>query len=194
MTPQPPMQFDIVDSTPVGDLHLTEQQFGDLLARSAGSPDPGSDVDPVAEAHLRTCEQCAAELAGLLESISLFRQATGAYADRQLRLQPRWRIPLHRHLVQPAYFAAAAILLISVVPMQMARRHPPQPKPAVASGASAVVAAYSQATAESDDALLEDVNSEISASVPTPMQALDVPVASTDPTVESVQTSTQRKD
>jgi len=194
MTPQPPMQLGIVDSTPVGSFHLTEQQFGDLLARSSGSSDPDPDpIDPAAEAHLRTCEQCAAELAGLLESISLFRQATGAYADRQLRLQPRWRIPLHRHVVQPAYFAAAAILLISVVPMQIARRHPLQPKPAVAAGASAVVAAHNQATAESDDALLEDVNSEISASVPTPMQALDVPIA-TDPSAESVQTSTQRKD
>ena len=187
MTPQPPTQPDTT-----GCAHLTAEQFGELLARSPGSP---SLVDAVAEAHLRTCEQCAAELAGLRESISLFREASSAYADRQLRLMPRWRLPLRRHIVQPAYFAAAAILLLSVVPMRLARRHSLLPQPAVSAGAAAVVAAGDQAgAAESDDALLEDVNSEVSASVPTPMQALDNPVASADNSAESIQTSTQRKD
>lgn len=195
MTPQPPMHPGIAQDYPLGNSHLTEEQFGDLLARSDGSPDADlGSIDPLAEAHLRTCEQCAAELAGLRESLSLFREATSIYADRQLRQQSRWRIPLHRHVVQPAYLAAAAILLISVIPVQLARRHSLTPQPAVSAGASAVVAANNQATSESDAALLDDVYSEVSASVPAPMQALDNPIASTDSSSESVQTSTQRKD
>jgi hypothetical protein len=79
--------------------------------------------------------------------------------------------------------------------MQMAHRRSQLPKPVVAAGASAVVAAGDQArTAESDDALLEDVNSEGSASVPTPMQALDNPIVATENAVESGATSNQRKD
>jgi hypothetical protein len=97
--------------------------------------------------------------------------------------------------LQPAYFAAAAILLISVIPMQMAHRRSQLPKPVVAAGASAVVAAGDQArAAESDDALLEDVSSEVSASVPAPMQALDDPIVATENSAESVATSNQRKD
>lgn len=185
--PQPPAPSGIA-----GCAHLTGEQFGELLARSAGSPEP---PDALAEAHLRTCEQCAAELAALRESLALFREASSAYADRQLRLLPQWRIPLRHHGLQPAYFAAAAILLISVIPMQMAHRRSQLPKPVVAAGASAVVAAGDQArTAESDDALLEDVNSEGSASVPTPMQALDNPIVATENAVESGATSNQRKD
>jgi hypothetical protein len=52
--------------------------------------------------------------------------------------------------------------------------------------------------AESDEALLEDVNREESASVPAPMQTLADPtdsVASTSADIEtSIQTSDQRKD
>jgi anti-sigma factor RsiW len=185
--PQPPAQPGIA-----GCAHLTGEQFGELLARSAGSLEL---PDALAEAHLRACERCAAELAALRESLALFREASSAYADRQLRLLPQWRIPVRHHGLQPAYFAAAAILLISVIPMQMAHRRSQLPKPVVAAGASAVVAAGDQArAAESDDALLEDVSSEVSASVPAPMQALDDPIVATENSAESVATSNQRKD
>jgi anti-sigma factor RsiW len=172
--PQPPAQPGIA-----GCAHLTGEQFGELLARSAGSLEL---PDALAEAHLRACERCAAELAALRESLALFREASSAYADRQLRLLPQWRIPVRHHGLQPAYFAAAAILLISVIPMQMAHRRSQLPKPVVAAGA------------ESDDALLEDVSSEVSASVPAPMQALDDPIVATENSAESVATSNQRKD
>ena len=162
---------------------------------SPAPPVLAEPLDLLAEAHLRTCEQCAAELAALRESLALFREASTAYADRQLRLLPRWRIPVRRHVAPPAYFAAAAILLLSVIPMQVAHRRSQLPKPVVAAGASAVVAAGNQArTAESDDALLEDVNSEVSASVPAPMQALDDPTVATESAAVPVETSNQRKD
>jgi hypothetical protein len=181
MTPRP--------SSQPGEAHLTAEQLDELLVCPAGA----SELTP-AEAHLLACEQCAAELASLRESLFLFRQATSTYADRQLRLLPRWRIPLRAHVLQPAYFAAAAILLISLVPMQMAHRRDALHHPAASTMAPVAVSNGDQArTAESDNALLEDVYTEVSASVPTPMQALDNPIASAD-SDESIPTSTQRKD
>ena len=64
MTLQPPQPS--AQSGIAGCAHLTGEQFGELLARSANSPQPS---DLLAETHLRTCEQCSAELASLRESL-----------------------------------------------------------------------------------------------------------------------------
>ena len=168
--------------------HLTEDQFGELLAASSRTP----GTSPAA-AHLLACEQCASELASLRESLSFFRQASTTHADHELRQLPQMSIPARRPLLTPATqatwaFAAAATFLIALLPMQSFRQHTLQPQPAVASSAAS-------ATAESDDALLDDINQEISASVPAPMQSLADPTAiSSATTAASVSTSDQRKD
>jgi anti-sigma factor RsiW len=177
MTPQPITRFGDPSRN-----HLTEEQFGELLARSA-STEPSPEI-AAAEAHLATCEQCAAQLASLDESLSFFRKATSVYADNQLRSMPKRPVPIRRPVLQPAYWAAAAALLLAaILPMQMLHRHSAPPAPAVATVVDHPV--------ESDEALLESVNSEISASVPSPMQTLVDPT--TDGTTSS-RTSTQRKD
>jgi hypothetical protein len=170
--------------------HLTDDQFNELLAsrRADGqdTPSAGSESDSYlqsAEAHLLACEECAAEFACLRESLSLFRQASSAYAENQLRsVQPR-PLPLRLPALQPAYWAAAAsIALAALLPMQMMYRHSAAPKPPV-------TATIPEHSAESDEALLEDVNREVSESVPTPMKALADP---TSTTATSVQPSIQR--
>jgi hypothetical protein len=176
----------------MGEGHLTEEQFGELIAASAKA---AADIAP-AEAHVRGCEPCAAELASLRECLSLFRDASTAYADRELRRIPRVKLPARRPLffpsLEPAYWAvaAAAIFLAALLPMQTLRRHAVQPAPAVAVGA-----ANASVGTESDEALLEDVNREESASVPAAMQALEDPSGSTTSTgIEtSNETSDQRK-
>ena len=168
---------------PPNNHHLTEEQFGELLAPSTETSDRA-----LAEAHIASCEQCSAELASLRDSLSLFRTATGAFAENEFRRLPQWsasREPVRRPLFQPAYWAAAAALLLAaLLPLQMFHRHPP---------ASPVVAAVTtpDRPAESDEALFESVNSEISEAVPSPMQALADPTSST---TSSLQNSTQRKD
>jgi hypothetical protein len=177
----------------MGEGHLTEEQFGELIAASAKT---AYDASP-AETHLRCCEQCAAELATLRECLSLFREASTAYAESELRRMPQVNLGSRRRLLfpvfGPAYWmtAAAAIFLAALVPMQTLRRHATQPAPAVAVSASSTTAA-----SESDEALLEDVNREESASVPAAMQALEDPTGSTTSAVieTSNQTSDQRKD
>jgi anti-sigma factor RsiW len=156
----------------------------------------GPDISQ-AEAHLLVCEQCAAELASLREAISLFREASNAYADEELRSRPRWILPARRSHSQslvPAYWvAAAAMFLTALLPLQVMRRHTHAPP---AAGVSSVAASNAASNAQSDEALLEDVNSEISASVPTSMQALADPSddASTASIATSDTTSNQRKD
>jgi anti-sigma factor RsiW len=179
----------------MGEGHLTEEQFGELIASSAKAT--AAETSP-AEAHLRSCEQCAAEIASLRECLSLFREASTAYADSELRRVPQVVLPDRRPLLfpvlEPAYWvAAAAIFLAALLPMQTLRRHTAQPEQAVVAGAPSAAAG-----AESDEALLDDVNREESASVPAPMQALADPAdgaSSTSTGIEtSISTSDQRKD
>jgi len=184
MTPQLTLLPGIADRT-----HLTGEQFGELLAGSTATNSPASSA---AEAHLLACEKCAAELATLRESLCLFRQASNAYADSGLQRLPQMTLPARPAVsttLEPAYWAAAAALfLAALLPMQMMRQHPLRPVPV------ASVNAPGQPV-ESDEALLEDVNREVSASVPTPMQALADPTADGSAGIEtSIQNSIQRKD
>ena len=187
LAPQP----DTAAGTQTGTTHLTEQahlteeQFGELFATNAA---PATPATALANAHLLSCAQCAAEFASLRESLSHFRQASNAYACNELRRQPPITLPdrpMFSPALEPAYLAAAvAILLAAFLPMQALRRAALQPAPSMVSG-------ITDRSAQSDEALLEDINREISASVPTPMQALADPTADTD---TPIQNSPQRKD
>ncbi len=194
MTPELALQSDTTARRPMGEGHLTEEQFGELIAASVRT---AAETSP-AEAHLRSCEQCAAEIAGLRECLSLFREASTAYADSELRRMPRIVLPARRLLLfpvlEPAYWvAAAAIFLAALLPMQTLHRHTVQPAQAVAAGAPSA-----SVGTESDEALLDDVNREESASVPAPMQALADPTGSASSASAGIetfnQTSDQRKD
>jgi hypothetical protein len=176
----------IAAATALGSAHLTEDQFGELLAASSQTALGASR----AQAHLLSCEQCAGELASLRQSLSLFRQASTTYANNELRQLPQMPIPARPPLLFPvqaqAYwaFAAAAIFLVALLPMQSFRQHALQPQQTVTASGSSV-------SAESDDALLKDISQEVSVSVPAPMQALADPTAGIP---APVQTSDQRKD
>ena len=159
--------------TEPGEAHLTASSSANCWHDSTEAA--GSEPT-LAEAHLQACEACSAELASLREAITLFREASDAYADQELRGIPRWRLPNRRvfsHRLVPAYWlAAAAMFVTALLPLQVLRRHAVRTPPAVATRATASNAAIST---QSDEALLEDVNRELSASVPTSMQALNDP-------------------
>jgi len=191
MTPETNIALCAQPST---STHLTEIQFGELLASTHAAGPGCSPTEAEAEEHLLACEQCAAELAGLRDSLSLFRRASTAYSNDQLRRLPPMPLPARPILspaLQPAYLvAAAALVLAAFLPMQGLRQHAPQAvAPANASAsAGSIIPAH---PTESNEALLDDIDHEVSASVPAPMQALADPAADTD---ISAQTSTQRKD
>jgi hypothetical protein len=151
--------------------HLTHEQFCDMVL--ARSPHPLSSDFAALQHHLRACPACAAELANLRASLSLFREATTSYSERQLtRLRTSDTPILSKTLVQPIYWAAAAVLCIAaVLPITLHRQTPAAP---VASTSTTQPANPSQ----SDEALLEEINQEISAPIPSPMQPLADPTAS----------------
>ena len=107
-----------------GKSHLTGEQFGELMA---GTTEAAGGELALAEAHLKACEQCAAELASMREAITLFREASNAYADEELRRRPRWILPERRSFslsLVPAYWvAAAAMFMTALFPLQVLRHH-----------------------------------------------------------------------
>jgi hypothetical protein len=157
------------------DLHLTSDQMSDLLACATSPQDESLELETAtarAEAHLRTCATCAAEYASLREALSVFRDASTALADRELsRLQPLSRpafpvLPARGAYSQTLFWmAASAILMAGILPLEM-RWQRPLATPPIATASASV---------ESDEALLEDIDRELSASVPAPMQALSDP-------------------
>ena len=169
--------------------HLNEGQFAELLAatpRDLRESAPDSELAAV-HAHASACPECAAELARMRDCLELFREATTAHADAHLNRVPAWQPPARaRFMLQPAYWvaAAAAALIAALIPLQIAthhRPHPPVQQP--------VVVAPQSTPAESDEALLESVNRELSESVPTPMAALADPRGSA---AQNSQNSSQR--
>lgn len=167
--------------------HLTSAQMESLFASSSALP--------AAEAHLLRCEACAAELANLRDSLSLFRQASSNHASRELSTLAPLSLPNRSLLfpaLQPAHWVAiAATLLIALLPLQTLRQRPLQSASAVASVSDS---AQSQSEIQSDVALLNDVDREVSASVPTPMQALADPTQSGDSASVDIQASGQTPD
>jgi len=176
-------------------LHLTSDHFGDLLGR--GVSEAASPEAEWVDAHLLACQQCSAELAELRQSLALFRDATSAYADEQMRQRPQL-VPVRRAQVRwlvPTYWAAAAaaMLLTALLPLQVLRQHSSSAQPAAVAASATGSSAIDHS--QSDEALLDDVDREVSASVPTPMQALADPSASNASTSTDISdsSSSQRK-
>jgi anti-sigma factor RsiW len=176
MTPQLVPSHNAAESR-----HLSEDQFGDLLVRSSANTQAGQ--------HLAACDRCAAELAAMRESLVLFRDASRAHADNELRRLPEMTLPSRRLASTapgPAWWLTAAAMLLTVLsPMEMQRMR------GFHSYAVASSAAPAGDSGQSDEALLDDVDREASASVPSPMQALADPSASLE---TSTPLATQRKD
>jgi hypothetical protein len=162
-----------------------------------------SSTGETTSAHLLACTACAAEFASLREAISLFQEARIAHADREFdRLQTLARpafpvLPAHRAYPQMLFWVAASIVLMAgILPLEMRWQRAISTPSAQAIAAAHAASALAK-TAESDEALLEDVDRELSASVPAPMQALADPTGedSAQPAMQSdTQIELQRKD
>jgi len=177
--------------------HLTSDQMSDLLACALPPRGESLPLEPAAtgaEAHLRACALCTAEFNSLRDALSLFQQATIAHADREFSRLPKPSfsvLPAHRPYSQTLFWvAASAVLMAGILPLEMHWQRTASAPPPITATASAH-------TAESDEALLEDIDRELSASVPAPMQALADPTsdASSQTSVDANdQTPSQRKD
>jgi hypothetical protein len=167
-------------------LHLTHEQLCDLILADSSLPLEGefqnSHESDVVQEHLRACLVCSAELRSLRDSLSHFRDASVSFARQEFaRSYARQSsiAPPHSYLSQPLYWAAAAVVFVAALfPLSMHRQRPVSP-------VTATVASASMQTAESDDALLADIDQKVSADVPSPMEPLSDPTAGA-PSVTSV--------
>jgi hypothetical protein len=185
-------------------FHLSHEQLCDHLlevtpvadpsriSQAASSPTSGFHI---VEDHLRACPLCAAELSSLQTSLGNFQAATTSFANQELSLlralYPN-RIPNRRNVQsiasadsrptariyhKPLAWAIAAGLVVAtsigtLVPRGL--HHQP-----ALHAASAVVGAIHPSTsaAESDQALLEEVDDDLSSNVPSAMQPLSDPIS-----------------
>jgi hypothetical protein len=168
-------------------LHLTHEQLCDVLLADSSLPSAGLDYNSdVVEQHLQACLICSAELKSLRDSLSHFREASVAYSRQAFAHSYARRssiVPPQSMLSQPLYWAAAAVIFVAALfPIALHRQQS-------AAHSAATVAATSSQTTESDEALLSDIDQEVSADVPSPMEPLANP---TDGATSLTSTSDQR--
>lgn len=152
--------------------HLSAEEMGELL-------DQNQPADMTsARLHLATCTECAAELDGLRDTLALFRESASTFASQQLAGSRtiRGELPTSRRIaVSPQLIWAAAALVAVGVALPL--RHHEQ-RPAVT--ARTTTAGSAAKTGESDQALMEDIDRDLSAGVPESLQPLASPAASSN--------------
>jgi hypothetical protein len=158
--------------------HLNHEQLCDLLLASSPQGTHESRRLELLRQHLRECNVCAAELASLNESLTVFRSAATAWSSSEWnRAEASTRSLRHaparpRSLIQAVLWTAAAALVIAAtLPFALHRTPPATPR------TPAAVVHTAPPSNISDEALLEEVNETLSSSIPSPMQPLDDPTA-----------------
>ena len=136
--------------------HLSSHQIAQWIA---------GEKTPSMEGHLAGCLACAAEVERVAGPLALFRTSVRALAEQQMGpvrfvapVESRWRltVPLRWRIT----LATAAAMAVAAIPVS--RHFRPVEHPAVAIATPHV----------SDEALLRQVESEISRSVPATMEPL----------------------
>ena len=147
--------------------HLTEEQLYELLEQ----PNVASE----ATLHLAACERCAGEFAAVRESLNGFRLAATGLAQAKfspvLQVRGGFLSGMRRGMLAwPMGLAAAGVVLAASVTM-VHRTGPSVP---------VNTASVAAAPLESDEALLDSVDQDLSTSVPPSLEPLAV--ASADST------------
>ena len=141
--------------------------------------------------HLDACLICASELDLLRRTTSAFRASAVAVADRELA---RHRMPSHfaslysprsQRFTNPTLFwAATALLFAAILPLGLiSARHNPALNQPTTTTASTASTSNPSATAQPDRdaALLNSIDQDLSAAVPSPLTPLSPPTDTTQP-------------
>jgi anti-sigma factor RsiW len=126
--------------------------------------------DPQVLRHLAECGACRAEVARLEHSVAIFRSAAVDWSSHCLATRPQQlqSVPLRRFpIIAMRWGLAAAVplvlLLLALLPLHLFHLSAPQiTRPAVQISAAHL----------SDDALLEQVDEQVSVAVPSSMESL----------------------
>jgi hypothetical protein len=170
--------------TPNPAPHLTHEQLCDLILSC--SPHPLSSDYAALDEHLRACAVCAEELTRLSSSLTNFREASTAFAQRQLAqihaqraANPTSMLPAPHRRVAPALWltAAAAVLTLAAILSTSVGHRVSTPNLSATATTSAAASTPAMSSVESDEAFLEEIDQAISTTVPSPMQPLADPTA-----------------
>jgi anti-sigma factor RsiW len=147
-------------------LHLTESQLYSLL-------DAPGTLSMGASQHLRACPRCGAEFKTLRDSLDNFRLAATSLSLLHTPSRAGLAAVTRRHFFTFARTAWATGLAAAMAlgTASLSLLHKPvavTPVPTVASSSQ------QKPPAESDDALLQSVDQDLSTSVPPSLQPLDV--------------------
>jgi predicted anti-sigma-YlaC factor YlaD len=158
--------------------HITHEEMTELLV--------GARTNTL-DSHLQVCAECREELARVKGSLESFRTASLAWSERitSEAAETQQVIALSRRHSYVAWWrlaAIAAVLLIVFAAAYRIKRSAVNDNTAMATPGAAVVESTQGQIAEEqiaqDNELLAQVNSEISESVPSPMQPLQISAAS----------------
>jgi hypothetical protein len=169
-------------------IHLTHEQLFDLILADSSLPheakfESSLQNSDVVHAHLQACLICSAELKSLRDSLSHFRDASVAYSRHEFAQSYAQRsiAPPHSYLSQPLYWAAAVVVFVAALfPLSLRQNIPNTHVNTTATSASS-------RAAESDEALLADIDQKLSADVPSPMNPLVDPLS--EPTAGAAATT-----
>jgi predicted anti-sigma-YlaC factor YlaD len=167
--------------------HITQDEMTELLMGTRTS---------TLDCHLQACAECREELERVKSSLALFRTASHAWSEslgsEVSEMQPVLSLPrarrIHASWGEASWWklaAVAAVLLIVFAAAYRIKRTSVNDNTAKGTTPNAVVAESSQNQIAQDqiaqdNELLAQVNSEISESVPTPMQPLQISAASSN--------------
>jgi hypothetical protein len=154
--------------------HLNPDQIYTLLDRPEG--------DRSAQEHLLSCAPCRAEVASLRDSLTNFRLAATNFSllhtpTRLLDPTPRPRF----FTIPRAAWAGGLVAAMALCTASISVLH----KPAVPVNPAAQTTGNPAPDAQSDDALLNGIDTDLSTSVPPSLQPLDVTAASENTTTSS---------
>jgi len=150
--------------------HLTEEQMYDLL-------DPTADTN--LHPHLRACTHCQSELTNLRESLDLFRDAATSFAASAAPRRLPVVEPVASRFFSPKIWATSFATATALLVISLSVLHPAASGPGKAPIA-AVAAPQTTASADSDEALLEGIQQDLSTSIPPSLEPLAAQTASSE--------------
>ena len=155
-------------------FHLTDQQMYDLL-------EPASNA---AQPHLQSCAECQAELTNLRESLANLR---GAATNLAAMSTPRYS-PLASRITSwffgPKIWAASFATATAVLAVSISVLHPVHRTPGTSPSTTTSAPQATLAT-ESDDALLDGIQVDLSTSLPPSLEPLAVPAAGSETSTQN---------
>jgi hypothetical protein len=146
--------------------HLTDEQMFELLDQTPST---------TSQSHLRNCADCQTEFSSLHASLVNFRTAATNLAAAETPALAARRIAPRAQSLRPRIWAASLTAATALLAVSIAIIHPTTTTPTTNETTAAV---QPVAPTESDEALLDGIQQDLSTSIPPSLEPLAVPAAS----------------